>query len=71
MKTIKLTIFSAIVMSSFSAAAADWITTYNNDEMRGTAQKFIQTESDNAVEFEFPYNGGSKMAIVLRSKKRS
>nr|WP_154926657.1 hypothetical protein [Pantoea agglomerans] len=69
MKTIRLAIFSSMIMCSFSASAADWITSYNNDEMRGTAQKFIQTESDNSVEFEFPYNGGSKMAIVLRSKK--
>ncbi|WP_275554989.1 hypothetical protein [Mixta sp. Marseille-Q2659] len=42
---------------------------YDQDEMCGTAQKFIQNESDNAVEFDFPYDGGSKMTLVLRSKK--
>jgi len=51
-----------------SALSAEWSTRYKNDEMRGTARKFLQTVSDNSVDFDFPYNGGSKMAIILRSK---
>lgn len=69
MKALKLAIVSTILSCSFTVSAADWIVSYNKDEMRGTAQRFIQTESDNAVDFDFPYNGGSRMAIVLRSKK--
>ncbi|ELE9019834.1 TPA: hypothetical protein N5L20_000032 [Enterobacter kobei] len=57
------------MMISGVAVSAEWHTSYKNDEMRGTAQKFSQTESDNAVDFDFPYNGGSKLTIVLRSKK--
>lgn len=52
-----------------SALASDWSTSYSNDEMRDTAQKFVQTESDNEVSFDFPYNGGSKLGLMLRSKK--
>lgn len=67
MKRISLMV-AGLMMSGF-AFSAEWHTSYKNDEMRGTAQKFVQTESDNAVDFDFPYNGGSKMAIVLRSVK--
>lgn len=65
----KIAFVSFLIATSFSSVAADWYASYDNDEMRGTAQKFIQTESDNAVEFDFPYNGGSKMSLLLRSKK--
>ncbi|WBV23039.1 hypothetical protein [Pantoea piersonii] len=69
MKKMKITLLALSLGFSFTSSAADWAVTYNNDEMRGTAQKFLQTQSDNDVEFDFPYNGGSKMAIILRSKK--
>ncbi|MDU6539162.1 hypothetical protein [Mixta calida] len=69
MKLLTLSVLAATLAFSYSAISADWTVRYNNDEMRGTARKFLQTESDNTVNFDFPYNGGSKMAIVLRSKK--
>jgi len=65
----KILAFCTIFAVSQSALAADWETSFSNDEMRGTAQKFVQTESDNAVDFDFPYNGGSKMGLMLRSNK--
>ncbi|ECO0901770.1 hypothetical protein XS16_004315 [Salmonella enterica subsp. enterica serovar Newport] len=57
------------LMFSGVAFSSDWHTYFKNDEMRGTAQRFIKSESDNVVNFGFPYEGGSKMEIVLRSKK--
>ena len=65
----KIAVISVLMATSFPSFAADWYASYDNDEMRGTAQKFVQTESDNAAEFDFPYNGGSKMTLLLRSKK--
>jgi hypothetical protein len=67
----RLLIVSCCLLTTMTATAADWLVSYKNDEMRGTAQKFIQTDSDNAVDFDFPYDGGSKMTIVLRSKKQT
>ncbi|EJJ8280621.1 hypothetical protein NKB77_004416 [Salmonella enterica] len=55
--------FSGVTFSS------DWHAYFKNDEMRGTTQRFIKSESDNVVNFGFPYEDGSKMEIVLRSKK--
>ena len=66
---MKNTFLALLLAFSFTSSAAEWTVTYNNDEMRNTAQKFLQTQSDNDAEFDFPYNGGSKMVIILRSKK--
>lgn len=65
----KIFLFFMLITFSHLALSAEWSTSFSSDEMRGTAQKFIQTESDNSVEFDFPYNGGSKMGLMLRSKK--
>lgn len=64
----KLAVMVTLLTVTSSAISAEWTTTYKNDEMRGTARKFLQTESDNSVDFDFPYNGGAKLSIVLRSK---
>lgn len=68
MNLFKLVIMATLLSVTSSAISAEWVTRYKNDEMRGTARKFLQTESDNSVEFDFPYNGGSKLSIILRSK---
>ena len=57
-----------VVVVSMPAFSADWVATYKNDDMRGTATKYLQTTSDNTADFDFPYNGGSTLAIVLRSQ---
>lgn len=61
--------FIALMGLSQPLFASSWVASYDNDEMRGTARKFLQNESSNDVQFDFPYNGGSKMVITLRSKK--
>ncbi|POT59198.1 hypothetical protein C3432_00200 [Citrobacter amalonaticus] len=65
----KLIVIFVGLFISGNVSAADWYSSYNKDEMRGTAQKFVQTDSDNAVDFDFPYNGGSNLMLILRSKK--
>jgi len=59
----------SLLFLSVGAEAADWYQSYDSDEMRGTSTRFIQTRSDNSVDFSFPYNGGARMSIILRSKK--
>lgn len=66
---MKKNIFAAIALIAFSTHAKDWTPSYQNDEMRGTAQKFLTLDSENSADFDFPYNGGSELSIVLRSKK--
>lgn len=66
---MKNLIFVAITLFASSAYAKDWTPSYQNDEMRGTAQKFSTLGSENSAYFDFPYDGGSELSIVLRSKK--
>lgn len=54
---------------STSAFASDWYVSYTNDEMRNTSTKFMGITSTNTEEFDFPYQGGSKLLITLRSDK--
>ncbi len=68
MKLGKISV-AALLFIAVPTVVADWIVSYDNDEMRGTSTKFLQTDSDNTVNFDFPYNGGSSMTLVLRSKK--
>lgn len=68
MNLFKLAITATLLTFASSAISAEWMTRYKNDEMRGTARKFLQIDSDNSVEFDFPYNGGAKLSIILRSK---
>lgn len=62
---------AVIATSIFSASAfaGDWYVSYSNDEMRNTATKFMGLMSTNTHEFGFPYQGGSKLIITLRSNK--
>lgn len=43
-----------------------WIYKNAKDEMRGQEAKFATTVSTNSVDFDFPYNGGSKLILTLR-----
>lgn len=47
-------------------AASNWIYNTTKDEMRGQEEKFATTVSTNSVDFDFPYNGGSKLILTLR-----
>ncbi len=42
-----------------------------SDEMRGTKSRFAELESDNSLDFDFPYNGGSRGHLILRRDPRS
>ncbi|BEN27025.1 hypothetical protein RGP44_002894 [Serratia marcescens] len=55
------------MIASCSAFASSWKVSYQNDEMRGTSQKLAYATSDNLVNFEFPYNGGSRLGIMIAS----
>lgn len=68
MKWLKFAILSTALISS-QAMSARWALTYSKDEMRGTTEKILQTESLRPVELLPPYEGGSWLGIVLRSPK--
>lgn len=40
------------------------------DEMNDSKSKFASLTSDNSVEFDFPYQGGSDLTITVRSTKK-
>lgn len=40
----------------------------NVDKMEGTKVYYAQCESTNEIEFDFPYNGGSKFHITIRNQ---
>lgn len=48
--------------------ASNWSYNQKTDEMRGTKTKFAFISSDNRVQFDFPYNGGSYLDITLRKR---
>ena len=47
-----------------------WKISSSKDEMRGSTDTFASIESDNEVEFEFPYHGGSTLSIVVRESQK-
>lgn len=44
-----------------------WAYSSSTDEMTGKEMFFAETESTNEFEFEFPYNGGSRMYLMIRN----
>lgn len=44
----------------------NWQYKTTKDDMRGTTTNFATTVSTNTVNFDFPYNGGSKLLLTLR-----
>lgn len=47
-----------------------WEISTSKDEMRGTIDTYASIESDNEVDFEFPYNGGSTLSITVRESQK-
>ena len=47
--------------------ANNWHQDVQKDEMRGTELRFTATESTNTEHFEFPYNGGSNLILIVRT----
>lgn len=46
---------------------ASWDYEQSHDEMRGTTQYFAGTQSQNAVQLDWPYEGDTTLQIVLRN----
>jgi hypothetical protein len=46
----------------------NWQYEASKDEMRGIETRFATTVSTNTVDFDFPYNGGSKLILALRKR---
>lgn len=50
---------------------SNWEYSEDVDEMDGTTTYFASVESENKVDFEFPYNGGSRLQLVARNMDNS
>lgn len=65
---------SSAVVSTTQATESEnvkpknWQYETSKDEMRGIESKFATTVSTNTVDFDFPYNGGSKLILTLRKR---
>ena len=46
----------------------NWQYETSKDEMRGITSKFATAVSTNTVDFDSPYNGGSKLILTLRKR---
>ena len=53
-----------------SSSKKSWKVLTSKDEMRGSVDSIAYIESDNEVEFEFPYNGGATLRIAVRKSQR-
>ncbi|MEK5754080.1 zinc ribbon domain-containing protein [Acinetobacter variabilis] len=53
---------------SENAKPKNWQYETSKDEMRGIESRFATTVSTNTVDFDFPYNGGSKLILALRKR---
>ncbi len=49
-----------------TAPVPHWNLSVSRDEMSGTEMRTLSIESNNELEFGFPYSGGSKGTIALR-----
>lgn len=47
-----------------------WQYEQSEDKMRNAVSRFASLESNNQVDFDFPYNGGSSAEIVLQNSPR-
>lgn len=46
----------------------NWIVTESTDEMRNTKSVTMTNISKNSVDFEFPYQGGSNLHLIVRNR---
>jgi hypothetical protein len=58
---------SVVKDQSVGAAPSNWSYSENKDEMRGTTTKYAQTDSENELDFGFPY-GSSHGTLMLRKR---
>lgn len=60
----------AAVLMVVSLQANAWQYGGADDKMRGTKQSWAYLYSENKVNFDFPYHGGSNLKIFLRKNQR-
>jgi hypothetical protein len=56
--------------TSSSAIESKWRYSEQEDKMRNQTTKFAELDSDNALSFDFPYNGGSTGELTLRNSPK-
>lgn len=68
---MKKGLYYALFVFLFGATtlASDWEYSETADKMRGETTYLASLTSSNSVPFKFPFDGGSKLAIVLKQKK--
>lgn len=49
---------------------SSWTYTTDKDEVRNATNSFASITSDNKVDFDFPYNGGSSLQMTVRHDHR-
>lgn len=54
----------------FAMSKSHWVERRSDDEMTDATNVWMSLLSDNQHEFEFPYNGGSKLQIDVRYRKQ-
>lgn len=59
---------SAAPATPAPAPESNWSYNSDRDEMRGTTTRYARVQSDNELQFDFPYNGGSHGTLQLRDK---
>lgn len=58
-------------VESAQGGGAKWSYGERPDKLRGAMTAFASLRSTNEASFEFPYQGGSRMSLVLRKSARS
>lgn len=56
--------------SASTPALSKWEYHQQEDKMRNQSTKYASLDSDNALSFDFPYNGGSMGELVLRNSPK-
>lgn len=70
MKPFVLAFISVLALTLPSAHAAGWIYGSSDDKMRGTSESYAQLKSEETISLDFPYRGGSSLAVLLRDSQR-
>lgn len=63
---VKREAFKAREQERRRIANSEWTYSDTTDQMRGTTMRIAQILSSNAVDFDFPYQGGSQALIAVR-----
>lgn len=49
--------------------ASDWSYSQQKDDLRGATDYYAEVTSENEVNFDFPYSGGSRLSMTVRNSK--